>query len=130
MTAETGTIKERIRSYWDARGREYDRSPGHSSLPEVWKDVLSKVFEKESRILDVGTGTGFIALLLAELGHEVVGVDLSKGMLEVARKKAEKRGLQIEFKFGDAENLPFADNSSMQSSADTFSGLCQNPIRR
>ena len=105
------SVKEQIRRYWDSRGKTYDRSPGHNSLPEVWKNVLASTFKRRMRILDVGTGTGFLALLLAELGHEVVGVDLSKGMLEVARKKANNAGIEVEFKLGDAENLPFGDDS-------------------
>ncbi|RLI78642.1 methyltransferase type 11 [Archaeoglobales archaeon] len=104
-------IKEQIKQYWDSRGKDYDKSPGHASLPELWKDVLSNVFNSEMKILDVGTGTGFLALLLAELGHEVVGIDLSKGMLEVAIKKARKSKLEIEFKIADAENLPFSNES-------------------
>ncbi len=104
-------VKRRIKEYWDNRGESYDRSPGHVCLPDIWRKVLSEVFDGKMRILDVGTGTGFLALILAELGHEVVGLDLSEGMLRVARKKAKQRGLKIQFKLGDAENLPFKDES-------------------
>jgi ubiquinone/menaquinone biosynthesis C-methylase UbiE len=104
-------VKEQIRNYWDLRGRDYDRSPGHTMLPEVWKGVLAKVLKGKRRILDVGTGTGFIALLLAKVGYEVVGIDLSRKMLEAAREKAEKTGVDVEFKLGDAENLPFDDDT-------------------
>ncbi len=102
-------LKKTIRQYWDKRSKDYDCSPGHTDLPDVWKSVLSKIFTKKGRILDIGTGTGFLAILLAELGHEVVGVDISKGMLEKAKSKAKH--LDISFKLGDAENLPFSDNS-------------------
>ncbi len=104
-------VKESIKRYWDARSKDYDRSPGHTDLPELWKRVLSNTFNEKMRILDIGTGTGFLALLLAELGHEVVGIDLSEGMLRVAREKARKLGIKIEFELGDAENLPFDDES-------------------
>ncbi|WP_456472503.1 class I SAM-dependent methyltransferase [Methanocaldococcus sp.] len=103
-------VKESIKKYWDMRSISYDKSPGHVGLPNTWKKVLKEVFgNKKLKILDVGTGTGFIAILLAELGHEVVGIDLSERMLEVAKKKAENRGVTIEFMIGDAENLPFCN---------------------
>ncbi len=103
-------IKKQIKKYWDSRGKSYDKSPSHSDLLNVWKSLLSEIFnERRMKILDVGTGTGFIALLLAEIGHEVVGVDISNGMIEVAKRKAKK--VNIEFVLGDAEDLPFDDNS-------------------
>lgn len=101
-------VKVRIRNYWDRRSESYDRSPGHVCIPEVWRSVLSEVFEDKARILDVGTGTGFISGILAELGHEVVGLDISSGMMGVAR---EKLGDRVEFVLGDAESLPFRDGS-------------------
>ncbi len=99
-------VKATIRDYWDKRSESYDRSPGHVCLPELWKSILNDVFEDMARILDVGTGTGFLASLLAELGHEVVGLDISKGMLNVARRKTK-----VDFILGDAESLPFKDES-------------------
>ncbi len=102
-------IKKEIKKYWDQRSGDYDRSPGHTDLPEEWRKLLSSIFREGARILDVGTGTGFIALILAELGHEVVGVDISERMLDVARKKAEKMNLDVKFRVADAENLPFND---------------------
>lgn len=68
------------------------------------------------RVLDVGTGTGIIALdVAARLGQQgkVVGIDLSDGMLATASKKAQQKGLEsrTEFLKMDAENLTFEDNS-------------------
>lgn len=62
-------------------------------------------------MLDVGIGAGFLALLFAEMGHEVTGVDLSAGMLEKAKHNAENMGLEVDIFYGDAESLPFEDNS-------------------
>jgi ubiquinone/menaquinone biosynthesis C-methylase UbiE len=53
--------------------------------------------------LDLGAGTGFLSLLLAELGHRVRGVDLADNMLARARRKATARGLDITFEKGDAQ---------------------------
>ncbi len=63
------------------------------------------------RILDVGTGTGRAALLLARHGASVTGIDASDEMLGVARAQAAAQGLTIRFQTGDAHRLDFADRS-------------------
>jgi ubiquinone/menaquinone biosynthesis C-methylase UbiE len=62
-------------------------------------------------VLDVGCGTGFLALQLAALGHRAFGVDLADEMLDLARRKAAAAGLAAHFEIGDAERLPGADAS-------------------
>ncbi len=66
-------------------------------------------------ILDIATGTGDLAILLANSipGATVTGVDLSDGMLEVGRRKVAEAGLadRISFRTGDALALPFDDNT-------------------
>jgi ubiquinone/menaquinone biosynthesis C-methylase UbiE len=62
-------------------------------------------------VLDVATGTGFVALLLTELGHRVTGVDASAAMLAHARAKAAAAGVAVTFLEGVTEKLPFADAS-------------------
>jgi len=109
-------VKEEIKKYWNERSKFYDLAVGHRISGEeekiAWLTELKNVFgEQKKRILDVGTGTGFLAILLAELGHDVTGIDISDGMLEVAREKAQKLGLKIRFMRGDAENLPFGDQT-------------------
>jgi ubiquinone/menaquinone biosynthesis C-methylase UbiE len=61
--------------------------------------------------LDVGCGTGFLALQLAGLGHHIVGVDGAEAMLILARAKASQAGLTIDFWLADADKLPFAPGS-------------------
>ena len=100
-------VKRFIRDYWDGRGSSYDKSPGHAGFEDLWEKVLSGLFMGRKRILDVGTGTGFIARILSRLGHDVVGLDISRGMIDVARKKCSG----VEFVLGDAEDLPFEDES-------------------
>lgn len=66
------------------------------------------------RALDVCCGTGDITLQLARKGVEVVGLDFSERMLEIARARQLRTGNalpRIEFLSGDAQNIPFADNS-------------------
>lgn len=64
-------------------------------------------------ILDVATGTGDFAVEALTLKpDQVIGVDISEGMLEVGRKKMHERNLdkQVQLRSGDSENLPFEEN--------------------
>jgi len=63
------------------------------------------------RVLDVGTGTGRAALLLAREGATVVGIDASEQMLGVARRRAEEERASVTFARGDAHALVFPDRS-------------------
>ncbi len=66
--------------------------------------IMAMFPPKPARILDLGCGTGVpTAKVLAEAGHRVLGVDISEGMLEEARRKHRN----VEFVLGDAEKLPF-----------------------
>jgi demethylmenaquinone methyltransferase/2-methoxy-6-polyprenyl-1,4-benzoquinol methylase len=65
--------------------------------------------QKGSKILDVATGTGQQAFAFAKKGYEVVGIDLSEAMLNVAKKKNKYK--YTKFEVADATNLPFGDNS-------------------
>lgn len=78
------------------------------------KVVKSVKKEKPETILDIATGTGDLAIAMAKsTDAKITGFDLSAGMLEVGRKKVEEQNLQnrIEMIQGDAENMPFEDNS-------------------
>ena len=108
--------KSTIKSYWDRRSSTFDLSPGHtlSSKKEedAWKALfLDKIGPGDKRVLDVGVGTGFLSIMLAEIGYSVVGVDLSEEMIKNARKKMDARGLKVRLEVGDAEALPFEDAS-------------------
>lgn len=73
--------------------------------------VASVGVSEGDRVLDVATGSGNAALVAAALGGDVVGLDLTPKLLEVARQRAEEAELRVEFIEGDAENLPFDDAS-------------------
>ena len=65
----------------------------------------------ERSILDVGTGTGRAAFLMAAAGARVTGVDASEEMLTIARDRARAQTAGITFAPGDAHDLPFPDRS-------------------
>ncbi len=79
------------------------------------KKVVKMVAEtKPRKILDIATGTGDFAIMLAEIKPDkIVGLDISQGMLEVGKKKVAEKDLDhlIEMVLGDSENLPFEDDS-------------------
>ena len=63
---------------------------------------------KGCRLLDVGCGTGQLALMAARAGAQVNGCDIATNWLEAARNRASSEGLRITFEEGDAEALPYA----------------------
>ncbi|MFD2598549.1 bifunctional demethylmenaquinone methyltransferase/2-methoxy-6-polyprenyl-1,4-benzoquinol methylase UbiE [Sphingobacterium corticis] len=83
----------------------------------IWrkKAIRSLRSIKPQRILDVATGTGDFAIESIKIlnPEKIVGLDISEGMLSVAKEKIQKKGLskQFEVMLGDSESLPFEDNS-------------------
>ena len=111
---KTDGIKEVIKERWDRNAQRYDNLPGHGFLieeeEEGWKDLLPRVVGTEKlNVLDVGCGTGVLSLLLSRMGHTVTGIDISIGMLQRAKDRANSLNLIIDFRIGDAEDLPFED---------------------
>src|SRR5262245_56561161 len=83
-----------------------------SSLYDAWVDEIEALVPSPpADVLDLATGTGFVALILAALGHRVTAVDLSKEMLELATAAATTRNVRIRFTHGDAVQPAF-DNRS------------------
>jgi SAM-dependent methyltransferase len=75
-------------------------------------DLLARVpIAPREDVLDVGTGTGNIAIRAALAGADVVGLDLSPELLDVARPRGYLAGVHVDWIEGDAEALPFADAS-------------------
>ncbi|MES2628285.1 MAG: bifunctional demethylmenaquinone methyltransferase/2-methoxy-6-polyprenyl-1,4-benzoquinol methylase UbiE [Bacteroidota bacterium] len=82
----------------------------------LWRKKAIRLLkeDKPSVILDLATGTGDFAFEAMSLNpSQVIGMDISEGMLDVGRQKVKKRGLEgkIDLKYGDSANLPLADES-------------------
>lgn len=110
--------KKQVELMFDTISPEYDSLNRVISLGAdvKWrKKVIAMVLAHDpDSILDIATGTGDLALQFARRSEaEVSGLDLSEGMLSVARKKAEAKHLssRVNFVLGDSEALPFDDNS-------------------
>ena len=85
-----------------------------SGVPyRFWMDYLQKVWAKHgqapSTVLDLACGTGTVSRHLAERGYTPTGVDLSAGMLDVARSRALEANLSIPFVQQDAAELELGD---------------------
>ena len=83
----------------------------------IWRKKAIRALKtvKPQRLLDVATGTGDFALEAINIlqPSKVIGVDISEGMLAVAREKIAKKGLEDRFEvtLGDSEKLPFSDSA-------------------
>ena len=109
-------LKERIAEYWtrrapmfaEQRRREYD-----SEKRGRWEAEFRRYFpqSKSLEVLDIGSGTGFFAFLLAERGHRVTGIDLSEEMIRQAKAASARLGNSVAFQVMDAETPDFPPSS-------------------
>lgn len=109
-------IKRRITAYWTQRVEGFSRLRRRELSGEkgrLWSEELDRYLPADSglKILDVGTGTGFFSLLLAEKGHQVTGIDLTPSMIHEARQMADKLELAADFLIMDAEEPLFEPRS-------------------
>src|SRR5690554_6714698 len=110
--------KKQVEQMFDTISENYDGMNRIISLGSdvSWrKKVIARVAAKNPRnILDIATGTGDLAIQFAEKTtiEQIIGLDLSEGMLSVARKKVSDKPISKRIKFiqGDSEALPFDDN--------------------
>ena len=114
------TILEENRQYWTGRASGYaevNRLELSTGQRRKWKDCLRAELERQFperspeqlRVLEVGTGPGFFAILLRELGCAVTAVDLTPAMLAEAKENAGPLADGICFLEMNAEALSFAD---------------------
>lgn len=101
-------VQQRITGFWSAISSEYESHEGNvpardSAEYHAWVDALRELLPPATGdVLDIATGTGFVALIAARLGHRVTGIDASEAMLELARAEAARRGLNATFAAADA----------------------------
>ena len=113
----------RIRRYWDERAQGFSKTRAFElagPLKARWSAEIEpeiralqkkaeRPFKRKIEVLDVGTGTGFLAILAAELGARVVGADLSSEMVAAAEQSAQAAGVGDETLFitANAERIPY-----------------------
>jgi SAM-dependent methyltransferase len=109
-------VQAKITEMWDRASERYDTHVGHGMNNDrekaAWRSALLALLPPApADVLDVGTGTGVIALQLADLGYAVRGVDLSEKMLSHARRKMSESGADVHFEIGNAMEPPGAPES-------------------
>ena len=109
-------------AYWTDRASGYsevNQSELKSSQQAVWGATLAKYIEEHhsdknleaTQVLDVGTGPGFFAIVMAQKGYPVTAVDYTHSMLKEAGNNAGTLAAKISFQKMNAEELTFPDNS-------------------
>ncbi|GAA1501801.1 class I SAM-dependent methyltransferase [Nocardioides humi] len=115
----SSTVQDNVDAYWTGRAPSYDdyqQRPERLALDQaawgaIWSGALPPA---PADVLDLGTGSGYVALLLAGLGYDVTATDLSEGMLARAREHADRAartGRAPDFRRGDAVVPDFPDAS-------------------
>ena len=101
-------------AYWDAEAARFDDEPDHGlrdpDTRAAWGRLLAEHLPPApSDVVDLGCGTGTLALLLSEAGHRVRGLDFAPAMVAAARRKTAGRGVEVVE--GDAAEPPYAPGS-------------------
>jgi len=106
--SEIQSLKARLQKTWMAG--DYDR------FSRYMEDGARQFYERldippGARVLDVGCGSGQLALMAARDGFNTTGVDIAENLIAAARDRASAEKLRARFEVGDAEALPFPDGS-------------------
>jgi ubiquinone/menaquinone biosynthesis C-methylase UbiE len=108
VSPEMETLKSRLKTTWEAG--DFSEVAKHiETTAEAFVDRLD--IQPGMKVIDVACGSGNLAVLAAAKGAEVTGIDIADNLIETAKKRAEASGLNIKFEVGDAEALPYPDNS-------------------
>ena len=118
-----------VRSYYDQADvvEEYSRATIRIGLWQSEKRVFTRVFRRDDSLLDLGAGSGRIALSLYELGYRnIIGVDISRSMVAEARRLARVLEYGVPFRIGDATELGLGEEV-FDGVIFGFNGLMQIP---
>jgi SAM-dependent methyltransferase len=107
-TAEMEALKSRLKATWMAGDFGVIAKMTEQGAEEF---IARLAIAPNTRVLDVACGSGNLAVPAARGGARVTGVDIATNLLEEARARAGSERLTIRFDEGDAEQLPYADQS-------------------
>jgi ubiquinone/menaquinone biosynthesis C-methylase UbiE len=98
--------REKVERYWNRLADYYDRlvEREYSRSYKRFRKIFFKYVKRKHKVLDVATGTGDIAFVIAKRAKDVTGVDIASGMITEAKKKA---GKNPEFLVDDVHDMDF-----------------------
>ncbi len=101
---------EAIAQHFAAHAKEWDELRGSYLNADEVDALLSNVIDeqKPKAVLDIGTGTGHILKIISRFAHDIAGIDISRDMLSLARKRLE--GCVTDLRRADMNQLPFEDD--------------------
>ena len=94
--------------------RWYDNNTRRHRLAEMreYAKEAAKHIHEGCSVLEVAPGPGYLAIELAKLGnYRIVGLDISKDFVEIARRNAKEAGVEVQFQQGNVADIPFPDNT-------------------
>ncbi|OOM74759.1 putative methyltransferase YcgJ [Clostridium puniceum] len=111
-------LLDKVENYWDKRSEGYcqvNLEELNSFKKAEWIDMINeyapKITGRKMKVLDIGTGPGFLAIIMASCGYDVTAVDYTEAMLQKAKNNAKSLNLGIQFQRMDAHKLNFADDT-------------------
>jgi ubiquinone/menaquinone biosynthesis C-methylase UbiE len=108
VSPEMETLKTKLKTTWEAG----DFSEVAKHIETVAEQFVERLDIKPGmKVLDVACGSGNLAVYAAAKGADVTGIDIADNLVEAAKQRAEKLGLEIKFEQGDAEALPYQDDT-------------------
>ncbi|MEP7214598.1 MAG: class I SAM-dependent methyltransferase [Acidobacteriota bacterium] len=108
LSPEMETLKNKLRATWIAG----DFGQIARSIEKGAEEFIDRLDLKPGmKVLDVATGTGNLAIPAAKTGADVMGIDIAPNLIEQANERAVAEGVTAKFEVGDAEALPYEDNT-------------------
>jgi ubiquinone/menaquinone biosynthesis C-methylase UbiE len=101
---------ERIQQSFTNQGASFATQPWTSDADLIARLVAAAHCTGTERVLDIATGPGYIAEAFAKVAKEVIGIDLTDAMLQIAESRRQQKNIaNLTFRTGDVHHLPFAD---------------------
>ncbi len=108
VSPEMETLKSKLKTTWEAG----DFAEVAKHIETVAVQFVERLnIQPGMKVLDVACGSGNLAVIAAQKGAEVTGIDIADNLIDSAIRRADAAGLNIKFEVGDAEAMPYEDNS-------------------